>query len=55
MTTFQQLDVLLEQNNGILRIAQALQIGVSKPVFYSYAKQRGLERAAHGVYLSPDA
>ena len=55
MTTFQQLDALFERNNGILKTSQALQLGVTKPMFYSYARQRGLKQAAHGVYLSPDA
>ena len=55
MTTFQQLDSLFEQNNGILKTAQVLELGMSKPMFYAYAKQRGLEQVAHGVYLSPDA
>ena len=55
MTTFQQLDSLFEQNNGILKTAQVLELGMSKPMFYAYAKQRELEQVAHGVYLSPDA
>ena len=54
MTTFQQLDSLFEQNNGILKTAQVLELGMSKPMFYAYAKQRGLEQVAHGVYLSTD-
>ena len=55
MTTFQQLDSLFEQNNGILKTAQVLELGMSKPMFYAYAKQRGLEQVTHGIYLSPDA
>lgn len=55
MTTFQQLDALFERNNGILKTSQALQLGMTKPMFYSYARQRGLEQVAHGIYLSPDA
>ena len=29
--------------------------GIAKSTFYAYAKQRGVEQAAHGVYVSPDA
>ena len=32
-----------------------MEIGISKSTFYAYAKQHGVEQAAHGVYVSPDA
>ena len=34
---------------------QALAAGISKPVFYQFVQSRGLEQAAHGIYLSKDA
>ena len=55
MTAQEQLDLLFEQNNGILKTAQVLENGISKPVFYAYVKLRGVEQAAHGVYVSHDA
>lgn len=51
----EKLDHLLQENKGILRTADALQAGVSKPQFYRYAQQKGLERVAHGIYLAKDA
>jgi predicted transcriptional regulator of viral defense system len=55
MTADERLDLLFEQNNGILKTAQVLESGISKPVFYAYVKLRGVEQAAHGVYVSPEA
>ena len=55
MTAYDRLDLLFQQNNGIVKTAQVLEIGIAKSTFYAYAKQRGIEQAAHGVYVSPDA
>ena len=55
MNQFQQLDQLMECQDGILRTGQALAAGISKPVFYQFAQSRGLEQATHGIYLSKDA
>ena len=42
-------------NAGVLaKDIQVLNNGISKSVFYAYVKERGLEQAAHGVYVSPD-
>ena len=55
MSQFQQLDQLLEHQDGMLRTGQVLAAGISKPVFYQFVRSRGLEQAAHGIYLSKDA
>lgn len=55
MTPFEQLDILFEQNRGIVKTAQVLEHGIAKRTFYTYAKKRGIEQAAHGIYISPDA
>ena len=55
MSQFQQLDQLLEHQDGMLRTGQVLAAGISKPVFYQFVQSRGLEQAAHGIYLSKDA
>ena len=55
MTAYDRLDLLFQQNNGIVKTAQVLEIGIAKSTFYAYAKQRGVEQAAHGVYVAPDA
>lgn len=55
MTAYDRLDLLFQQYNGIVKTAQVLEIGIAKSTFYAYAKQRGVEQAAHGVYILPDA
>ena len=55
MTTDEQLDRLFEQNHGIVKTAQVLEHGISKHTFYAYAKKNGIEQAAHGIYITPDA
>lgn len=55
MTQYEQMDLLLEQNRGIIRTAQILNLGITKTVFYRYVKERALEQVAHGIYTSADA
>lgn len=55
MTDFQKLDLLFEQNRGIVKTAQVLDNGIAKHTLYAYAKKNGIERVAHGIYISPDA
>ena len=55
MTAYEKLDMLFEQNNGIIKTAQVLEAGIVKSTFYAYAKRHGLEQVAHGIYISPDA
>ena len=49
------IEKLLAENNGILKTADVVAAGISKETFYKYAKSAGLEKAAHGIYLSPSA
>lgn len=55
MTQFEQLEILLHEQGGMIQTSEALKQGVSKPAFYSYVKEKKLERAAHGIYVSSDA
>ena len=55
MSQFQQLDKLMESQNGMLRTRQALEVGISKPVFYQFVRFRDLEQASHGIYISKDS
>lgn len=48
------IEKLLAENNGILKTADVVTAGISKETFYKYVKDAGLEKAAHGIYLSPD-
>ena len=54
MTQFEKLDLLLRECGGTIQTFQVLNNGISKSVFYVYVKERGLEQASHGVYVSPD-
>lgn len=49
------IEILLAENNGILKTADVFTAGISKETFYNYVKRAGLEKAAHGIYLSPTA
>ncbi|MDO4553324.1 MAG: abortive phage infection protein [Bacillota bacterium] len=48
------IEKMLEENNGILKTADVIAAGISKEYFYQYVKKAGLEKAAHGVYVSPN-
>ena len=55
MTPFEQLDLLFEQNHGIIKTAQVVACGIAKHTFYAYAKKNDIEQISHGIYVSPDA
>ncbi|MCX4317485.1 MAG: abortive phage infection protein, partial [Lachnospiraceae bacterium] len=55
MTQFEQLDEFLQKQRGMLQTSDAVKRGISKPVFYNYVKEKELDQAAHGIYVSPDA
>ena len=55
MSKFDVLDQLVEEGNGYLLTAVVLDHGVSKKTLANYVEARGLERAAHGVYMAEDA
>ena len=42
MSQFQQLDQLMERQDGMLRTGQALAAGISKPVFYQFEQSLSL-------------
>lgn len=43
MTAYERLDLLFQQNNGIVKTSQVLENGITKSTFYAYAKQHGVE------------
>lgn len=55
MNHFEQIDQLIKEHGGTIQTFQVLEAGISKPAFYAYVKEKELEQAAHGVYVSPDA
>lgn len=48
------IDELLEEKNGVLRTREAIASGISKEGFYKLAKELGLEKASHGIFINPD-
>ena len=55
MTSAEKLNNLLAENNGYLKTSDAVAAGVSRTVLGDYVRQYGLERVAHGLYMSQDA
>lgn len=54
MTRFKQLEQMLVNHGGMLLTSQVIAEGISKPIFYDFVRKKGLEQAAHGVYVSVD-
>lgn len=46
---------LVLEKQGILKTADVIAAGISKETFYKYVENAGLEKAAHGIYVTPDA
>ena len=55
MPAFDVLDALVRGGNGVLRTADAVAAGITRPVLGNYVRERDLERVGHGLYLAPDA
>jgi hypothetical protein len=55
MKKFEVLDLLLKENKGYIKTAEVIDAGISKPYFKAYIRDRELERAAHGLYMSREA
>lgn len=55
MAKIDELDDLLEEQEGIITIKQVMATGVSKSKFYENIDYYELEKVAHGVYVSKDA
>ena len=54
MGKYEILDQLVEDSNGYLRTAAVLENNISKRTLARYVENRGLERVAHGVYISDE-
>jgi hypothetical protein len=55
MNKFEMLDMILKENAGFLKTAEAVAAGVSRTYLGEYVRERKLERVAHGLYMSHDA
>lgn len=48
------LNDILEQRGGVLAARDASDAGIPKKTLYRFVRENDLERASHGVYVSPD-
>jgi hypothetical protein len=55
MTNKDKLQFMLQKNKGFLKTADAVSAGVSRTVLGDFVREKGLERVAHGLYISQDA
>ncbi len=55
MSKLELLHDMLERNNGFLKTGDVVNAGISKTHLGDFVKRQGLERVAHGLYMSPDA
>ena len=55
MGKFDILNSLIDDNKGFIKTSDAICAGVSKVHFGEYVRRFGLERVAHGLYMSQEA
>lgn len=55
MTSAETLNKLLQENNGYLKTSDVVAAGISRTVLGDFVRKNGLERFAHGLYMSQDA
>ena len=55
MMAVDQIDNMVHDNNGIITTRQVESIGISRPVFYKYIKDNGLDKISRGIYATKDA
>lgn len=55
MTKLNTLELILEENNGMLRTSDAVNAGISKTYFLEYIKKHRFVKIANGIYLSNTA
>ena len=55
MTEFERMDALAAKHGGVLRTADVQTQQISRVQFEKYLEERQYEKAAHGIYLAPDA
>jgi hypothetical protein len=55
MTSLETLHLLIQNNRGFLKTSEAVAAGVSRTTLANFVREHGLERVAHGLYMSQDA
>ena len=54
MTKLDIIEQLVEEDNGYLITAKAVDAGISKPYISKYIKEHDMEKVAHGMYILDD-
>ena len=52
---YEHLEQIASDKRGIIQTSDAINAGISKPIFYKFLKDYNYKRTAHGIYVSPDA
>lgn len=55
MKKFELLKKISNENNGIIKMSDAIRAGISKTYFLEFVKKEDYEKMAGGIYLSPDS
>jgi len=55
MTKSETLNLLIQNNKGFLKASEVVAAGVSRTTLANFVSEHGLERVAHGLYMSQDA
>lgn len=55
MSSTEVLKLLLQKNNGFLKTSDVVAAGISRTTLGDFVRKHGLERVAHGLYISEDA
>ena len=48
---FADIELAMKQNGGVLRTADLVGMGFSKPAIAELVRNRRLDRVAHGIYV----
>ena len=50
----QRIERLLDENNGVLIVSEAIRSGSLRNAVYDFARSRGLEQASPGIFVDSD-
>ena len=50
----QRIERLLDENNGVLIVSEAIGSGIPRNAVYDFARERGLEKASPGIFVDAD-
>ncbi len=55
MNVFEKIDLIVQENDGIITTGQIIESEISKPMLYKYLKEKGFKQISHGIYASENA